>query len=182
MYWSGELTVDALTRVLFDTKHRSDVGWNTTRRCQKFSVLHLQVSLCTKEYYERIVDMFESVRMTQYPVISSGDLNFDYVLNETLSTNSIYYIDTAYDQPTRFRDKTSSILDVILTSHPELHRESAVLNYTMSDHFLIYTHIEFEDTKSLTVDHDTVRFRDMKKFVTEIFAHDLIESVKATSM
>ena len=44
----------------------------------------------------------------------------------------------------------------------------------MSDHFLIYTHIEFKDTKSLTVDHNTVRFRDMKNLDAEIFAHDLM--------
>ena len=78
------------------------------------------------------------------------------------------------DQPTRVDYKTSSILDVILTSHTELHRKSAVLKYTMSDHFLIYIHIEFKDTKSLTVDHNTVRFRDIKHFDAEIFAHDLM--------
>ena len=44
----------------------------------------------------------------------------------------------------------------------------------MSGHFLIYTHIEFKDTKSPTVDHNTVRFRDMKNFDAEIFAHDLM--------
>ena len=128
----------------------------------------------TKEYYERIVDMFESARMTEYPIISLGYLNFDYVVNETLSTNPIYYIETAYEmrqlinQPTRVDDKTSSILDVILTSHPELHRKSAVLKYALRDHYLIYTHIEFKDTKSPAADHKTVRFRDM------IFAHDLL--------
>ena len=124
--------------------------------------------------------MFESARMTEYPVISLGDLNFDYALNETLSTNPIYYIETAYemrqlnDQPTRVDDKTSSLLDVILTSHPELHRKSEVLKYTLSDYFLIYTHIEFKDTKSPTADHNTVRFRDMKNFDADIFAHDLM--------
>ena len=41
--------------------------------------------------------MFGSARMTEFPVISSGDLNFDYVMNETLSTNPIYYIETAYE-------------------------------------------------------------------------------------
>ena len=89
----------------------------------------------TLEYYERIVDMFECARMTEYPVISLGDLNFNYILDETLSTNPIHYIETAYDmhqlidQPTRVDDKTSSVLDVILTSHPALHRKSAVLKY-----------------------------------------------------
>ena len=94
-----------------------------------------------KEYYEKIVDIFEGARMTKYPVISLGDLNFDYVLNDTLSTNHIYYIETVYemrqliDQPTRDDDKSSSTLDLILTSHPELHRKGAVLKYTMSDYF-----------------------------------------------
>ena len=83
------------------------------------------------------------------PVISLGDLDSDYVLNAMLSTNPIYYIETAYEmrqsiaQPTQVDDKSSCISDAILTSHPELHRKSAVLKYTMSDHFLIYTYIEF---------------------------------------
>ena len=50
----------------------------------------------TKEYYEIIFGMFESARMTEYPVISLGDLNFEYARNETLSINPIYYIETAY--------------------------------------------------------------------------------------
>ena len=65
----------------------------------------------TLEYYERIVDMSECARMTEYPVISLGDLNFNYILDETLSTNPIHYIETAYDmhqlidQPTGVDDK-----------------------------------------------------------------------------
>ena len=72
------------------------------------------------------------------------------------------------DQPTRVDDKTSSILDIILTSHPELHRKSKVLKYTMSDYFLIYAHIEFKGTKSPTFDLNTVRFCDMKSFDADI--------------
>ena len=101
-------------------------------------------------------------------------------MDETLSTNPIHYIETAYDmhqlidQPTRVDDKTSSVLDVILTSHPALHRKSAVLKYTLSDHYLIYTHMEFEHTKPSVVDHNTVKFRDMKKFDMESFSNDII--------
>ena len=104
-----------------------------------------------------VVDMFECARMTEPSVIYLGDLNFDHILNETLSTNPIHYIETAYDmhqlidQPTRVDDKTSSVLDVILTPHPALHRKSAVLKYTLSDQYLIYTHMEFY--------HNTVKFR-----------------------
>ena len=114
--------------------------------------------------------MLECARMSEHPVISLGDLDFNYILDETLSTNPIHYIETAcdmhqlIDQPTRVDDKTSLVLDVILTSHPALHRKSAVLKYTLSDHYLIYTHMEFENTKPSVADHNTVKFRDMKSF------------------
>ena len=134
----------------------------------------------TTEYYEKIVDMFEFARMTEHPVISLGDLNFNYIRDETLSINPTSYIETAYDmhqlidQPTRVDDKTSSVLDVILTSHPALHRKSAVLKYSLNDHFLIYTHNELRNTKPSVVDHNAVKFRDMKNFDMEGFYNDLI--------
>ena len=78
------------------------------------------------------------------------------------------------DQPTRVDDKTSSVLDIILTSHPALHRKSAVLKHTLSDHYLIYTHMEFENTKPSEADHITVKFRDMKNFDMESFSNGLI--------
>ena len=65
--------------------------------------------------------MFECARMTKCPVISLGDLNFNYILL-TLFSNPIHYIKTTYDmhqlidQPTRVDDKPSYVLDVILTS------------------------------------------------------------------
>ena len=71
-------------------------------------------------------------------------------------------------------DKTSSVSDVILTSHPALRRKSAVLKYTLSDDYVIYTHMEFENTKPSVVDHNTVKFRDMKNFDMESFSNDLI--------
>ena len=114
--------------------------------------------------------------MTEHPVISLSDLNFNYILDETLSTNPIHYIETAYDndmhqltdQPTRVDDKTSSLLDVILTSHPAFHRKSVVLKYTLSDQYLIYTQMEFENTKPSVVDHNTVKFRDRQKSIWRV--------------
>ena len=70
--------------------------------------------------------------------------------------------------------KKPSVLDVMLTSHPTLHRKSAVPRYTLSDHYLIYTHMEFENTKPSVADHNTVKCRDMKNFDMESFSSDLI--------
>ena len=72
------------------------------------------------------------------------------------------------DQPTRVDDKTSSVLDVILTSHPALHRKSAVLKFTLNDHYLIYTHMEFENTKPSAVDHNTVKFRVIEYWLENV--------------
>ena len=59
-------------------------------------------------------------------------------------------------------------------SHPALHRKSAVLKYTLRDHYRIYTHIEFANTKQSVVDHNTVNFRNMKTLDKESFSIDLI--------
>ena len=153
------------------------MGGDTTKYL--VSCIH-KPSSATTEYYEKIVDMFEYARTTEHPVISLGYLNFNFILNKTLSTNAIDCIKTAYDmhqlidQPTRGGDKTSSMLDVILTSHPTLHRKSVVFKYTLSDHYLIYTHREFENTKPSVVDHSTVKFHDMKIFDMESFSNELM--------
>ena len=124
----------------------------------------------TLEYYERIVDMFEYARMTEYPVISLGEFNlitFWMRLNLVIQSTILKLHNVMHqltDQPTRVHDETSSVLDVILTSHPALHHKSVALKHTLSDHYLIYTHMEFENTKPLVVDHSTVKFRDMGKF------------------
>ena len=49
------------------------------------------------EYYEKIIDMFECARTTEHHVISLVDFNFNYILDETLSTYPIRYIETAYE-------------------------------------------------------------------------------------
>ena len=104
----------------------------------------------------------------------------DYILDETLSTNPIHNAETAYDmhqlidQTTRVYDITSSVPDVIRTSHPALHRNSTVPKYALSDHHVIYTHIEYENIKALVVGHNTVKFRDMKYFDMGSFSNDVI--------
>ena len=109
-----------------------------------------------------------------------GWLNIPLFHRVILSTNPIHYIETSYDmhqlinQPTRVDDKTSSALDVTLTSHPALHRENAVLKYTLNDQYLIYTHMEFENTTPSVVDHNTVKYRDIKNLDMESFSSDLI--------
>ena len=74
------------------------MGWDSTRWYQIFSIMYRQTSFCLdRMLWKKIVDTFECARMTEHPVISLGDLNFNYILDETLSTNPIHYIETTYD-------------------------------------------------------------------------------------
>ena len=116
--------------------------------------------------------MLECARMTEYPVISLGDPNsITFWMRLYLRVQSIIFqFETTYDmhqlinQPTRVDDKTSSASDIIITSNPALHRKNAVLKYTLSDQYLIYTHTEFENTKPSVVDHNTMNFWWHEKF------------------
>ena len=104
------------------------------------------------------------------PKILHGECRYqDKRIHKELESPRLINAQHNTTQPTRVDDKTSSVLDVILTSHPALHRKSAVLKYKLSDHYLIYTHMEFENTKPSVVDHNTVKFRDMTNFDMESF-------------
>ena len=53
-------------------------------------------------------------------------------------------------------------------------RVQFLLKYTLSDHYLIYTDMDVENTKPSVADHNTVKFRDMENFDMESFSNDLI--------
>ena len=69
------------------------MGWDTTKYL--VSCIYKPPS-ATTEYYEKIIDIFECAN-TEHPFISLCNLNFDYILNGTLSTNPNHYTETAYD-------------------------------------------------------------------------------------
>ena len=75
-------------------------------------------------------------------------------------------------EPTRVTDKTSSLLDVILTSDHSSHVKSGVLKTYISDHFLTYTLID-TDSNFAPQDHTEITFRDYRKFDENAFSSDL---------
>ena len=109
-------------------------------------------------------------------MIILGDLNFDYKLDDSLNKNPIYNLEDLFElkqlitEPTRVTDTSSSTIDVILTSMPESHSESGVRKVALSDHYIVYTILQFKKEKKK---HKEVRFRDYKNFNAENFIHDL---------
>ena len=123
--------------------------------------------------------MYKRAQLDDIPIISMGDLNYDYKFDESLSNNPIHYTEMAYEmtqlilQPTRETSDTSTPLDIILVSHPGLHEISGVMKYNFSDHYLVYTEFEFNVINLKGSTHNVVKFRDMKKFNPENFLNDL---------
>ena len=133
----------------------------------------------TVAYFDKMVDMFEKATLENPHVIALGDLNFDYKLDDSLCNNPIYYLEMSYGlrqlitEKTRVSHQSESTIDVILTSHPDMHKKSGIIKYTLSDHFLTYTEVQRHCPSKDTHKHNTVRFRDMKCFDQDKFLDDI---------
>lgn len=127
-------------------------------------------------YYDKMLDLLEKMSTENKELILLGDLNIDYKLDHTLSTNPLHYIENLYllrqlvDKPTRVTSKSSKCIDVILSSMPEKHRFTDVAKIALSDHFLIYTCIDVNVTRK---PHKTIRYRDYKNFNAEMFLNEV---------
>ena len=130
-------------------------------------------------YYNDILNMVEKASSENKEIVILGDLNFNYKIDESLCTNPIYYLENLYlmsqiiDKPTRVTDRSSTLIDVILTTMPEKHKSTEVFKISLSDHFLIFTCI---DVKLDRMKHKTIRFRCYKNFDRDLFMNDLRQS------
>ena len=123
------------------------------------------------EYYEKILDMLDKVDAEENDNFIMGDLNFDYKLDESLSSNSLYYIENAYGYKqmiTEITRKTTntctkSVIDVLLTSNPDFHTKADTVKYALSDHYLIQTVIIIPCNKACQIsqNHNEVIYRDL---------------------
>ena len=89
------------------------------------------------DYYEKILDMLDKVDAEEKDNLIMGGLKFDYKLHESLSSNPLYYIENAYGntqmitEVTRKTTNTESIIDILLTSNPEIHIKVGTLEVTI---------------------------------------------------
>ena len=138
--------------------------------------MYRQPKQISNQHYEAILDNIEQALSINDNIIILGDLNYDYCIDENLANNPIHYIECLYNMsqlvtsPTRVTKASSTLIDVILTTMPELHQSTQVSKLSLSDHFLIETEIKFP--KSVQ-NHKSIKFRDYKDFNIEYFHHDL---------
>jgi hypothetical protein len=121
----------------------------------------------TPEYFDKLLDNIEYVSKDGDDFILLGDLNINYQEN---TNNAIYTLEQLFAlkqliiEPTRVTPHSSSIIDLILTSNPDIHFTSGVHKSTLSDHFLIFTCI---DNVLKPKVHNEVLYRNYKTFNKE---------------
>ena len=111
-------------------------------------------------------------------MILLGDLNYDYVVNESLHTNPVHYIEALYEmsqlitEKTRVTQRTESTLNMILTTNPGLHKRSGVIKETLRDHYMTFTELSLPKKTSQDL-HSTVAFRNYGHFAESEFVNDI---------
>ena len=138
-------------------------------------------SACTT-YYNHMLDCIEKACLEDKFTVITGDLNFNYVLDETLCKNPLHLIETSnelkqlVDSYTRVTPTCKSLIDVILSSHPDLHQSTGVCDLALSDHRLVYTVINCNKSSSKKQIHNEITYRNYKNFDVHRFNADLINS------
>ena len=108
-------------------------------------------------------------------IVLTGDLNCDLstknpksdaLLSFCTSVNATQLITT----PTRVTKTSSTIVDVVIVSNPNLVKTSGVMNLSISDHFLVYSVLNLKITKS---DLPKITTRSYKKYSIEQFSEDI---------
>ena len=117
-----------------------------------------------------MVENIELAPSMNMQMIILGDLNFNYQIDESLSSNPIHLIENLFqmsqiiEEPTRKTPTTSTLLDVILTSVPDRHTKSKVIKTAFSDHYSLFTTIYTGQRRQRNELHNLVQFRDYKHF------------------
>ena len=125
------------------------------------------------------IDLFEEelsiAQTTDLEIILMGDFNLDFDMNlnkKWCNLIELFDLSQLVTQPTRVTESSSTIIDLIYTTHPENIIESFVPSYSISDHFPICFSRKINN-KIRKTDHITSRYRCFKNFNEESFITDL---------
>ena len=124
-------------------------------------------------YLKSILDQIDNVYSYNENVMLMGDLNYDYKLDESLSSNPLHQIEILYGMrqltnfPTRVTLTTSTIIDVMCSTEHESHVVTGVYDISLSDHYMTYT--IYSKISRKTCLHKEINFRNYKRFNIDSF-------------
>ena len=131
------------------------------------------------DYFDNMTDTLEKATSDGKPVILLGDLNVDYLIDESLAQNPVKYLEDLFEmtqmvtEKTRVTLETAKTIDLILSTVPHRHSLTKVQKLGLSDHFLCYTTFGKARKK---MEHKYIRYRDFKTFNEEHFNMEIQHS------
>ena len=93
-------------------------------------------------YLKSMLDQIDNVFSYNENIILMGDLNYDYKLDESLSSNPLHQIEILYgmrqliNSPTRVTLTTSTLIDVMFSNVHESHIVTGIYSISLSDHYM----------------------------------------------
>ena len=126
-------------------------------------------------FAEDFVPRYSQALMLRKEVIITGDLNCNLLSNSPESHAlkdlcTLLNLAQLISKPTRVTETTETLIDVMLTTNPDLLRRSDVCEITISDHFLVYCILNLKLPKPRPTEITT---RSYKNFNPETFNVDI---------
>ena len=94
-------------------------------------------------YFNAILDQVDQIYTDHGNVILLGDLNYNYVSNQSLMTSPLYQLETMYGmtqlvcEPTRVTVNTATLLDVTFSTNYQSHTVTGVYRISLSNHYMV---------------------------------------------
>ena len=141
--------------------------------------LYRAPSVSQKDYFSDITEILVKACNLNMEIVLMGDLNVDCSLNNFNSHNKLYQLCQLFDfsqlvkGPTRVTENTSTVIDVILSTMPQMHIDTYIDESSMSDHYLVYTVLNY----SAPTSYDTLICRTFKNLNESMFLNELRTSL-----
>jgi hypothetical protein len=132
-----------------------------------------------KEYNEKIKTNIERAGLDNKQMYITGDFNIDYnnkVSNLITEIEELHGLTQIVKFPTRVTPSSSTSIDLILTTNPELHKNTEPLKIGWSDHYMVFTVIDFKTKNKNANHHKYATFRSYKKFNEHLFIAEIKQS------
>ena len=109
-------------------------------------------------------------------IVLMGDMNCNLLLTDNPKGNALrsFCADInstqLIDKPTRVTKTSSTLVDVVMVSNPELVKTSDVIDLTISDHFLVFAVLNLKQPKASP---SYIITRSFNNYSSEKFANDI---------
>ena len=129
-----------------------------------------------KNYYNEMLNQLDFIHSKFDKVLLMGDLNYNYMCDSSANSKPIPNMEALYDmnqlitEAKRVTLTTSTLIDVMLSNIPELHVKTGVYQISISDHYMIYSVLNYEKVKPL---HRKITFKNYKNFDCLAFTSEL---------